>query len=359
MDFEYYEDSLIAALTKTTYEKDKAYWLKVYNAAEVGGLLSNLNEIIAEFKYQLKNNVIDNPPAYLTSMIKKEIPMQETTVARFEGNLVESPFYRSGKRTSEPIKLSNTRTDPKTNDKINTLWTTSSSSLVPNDEDADVFKTLLQLYHEQGMPESGEVRFTFYELCKKLNKSTGGASYIQIKNALKYLYDTSITSKQAFLRYKSKVFLNTNTESEYIRLIDTYKIHSSDDGNAENDFKSRVVIGRYLVENLRLYYSVNIDFDFYINLKFSLAKRMYEYLQKKRGSDKKIMWKERLIPLAEKMAMSIKTPRNIKHNLKTALEELKEKRYLYNYEITKDGKVEYIKFFFIQTVTQIKLVMED
>ncbi len=365
MDFEYYEEQLHTLLGRQTYDKDKAFWIKVYNSAERKNLLSTLEELMAECKYQMKTSRIDNPPAYLTSLIKKEIPLDETAMTRVEGNLVEHAFYRHGKRTNEPIRFTGSRYDEKTKTKISTVWITSSESMIPNDEDADIFKTLLQLYHEQGMPETGEISFTRYDICKRLDKPINGASYRQIENALKYIFDTKITSKEAFLRFKEKIFLNTASDREYIRLIDTYKLRDSSDNvdGSPEMFPSRIVLGHYIVENMRLYYSTYLDWEFYTSLRFSISKRIYEYLQKKRGKEKKTHWKERLIPFAERMGMSAKVPRNVKQNLKNPLEELKAKVYIVDYEITKerrDGeKEEFITFLFTDPNKQLEIEYKD
>lgn len=361
MIFDYYEELLQNLLGKEKYHKDKAFWLKVFNSAERRNITDTLEELIAETRYQMKTSKVDNPPAYLTSLIKKEIPLDDSALTRIEGNLVEHPFYRHGKHTNEPIKFTGTRYDEKTKTKINSEWVTSSESMIPNDEDADVFKTFLQLFHEQGMPESGEVNFTRYEICKRMQKPINGSSYKQIESALKYIFDTKITSKEAFLRFKDKIFLNTASDREYIRLIDTYKLRDSSDNvdGSKEMFSSRVVLGHYIVENMRLYYSTYLDWDFYTSLRFSISKRIYEYLQKKRGKEKKHRWKERLIPFAGRMGMSIKVTRNIKQNLKNPLEELKEKGYIFDFEISKerrDGeKEEFIVFNFTDTGKQMEI----
>lgn len=98
-------------------------------------------------------------------------------------------------------------------------------------------------------------------------------------------------------------------------------------------------------------------------MRFSAAKRMYVYLQKKRGKEKKSTWKERLINFAERMGTSAKVARNIKHNLKNPLDELKAKGYMYDYQIAREGnhneKEEFITFYFVDPNKLLKVKIRD
>jgi len=354
MDREYLKERIITApgVSEAAYKKDEKFFTKVFNIVEKQNRFTLLDEIIGVWKGELQRrrdsdekDSIFNPLAYLTTMIKEKIDLDiSTQLVTIEGNLIDLPYYRQGKRTSEPIVFEYTRKGD--NSKITTVWRIETATLIPNQEDADVLRGLIKIWIDSGKPENGVIYFTIYRLCKILKLPTDGRTYSKIMNAIDYFKKATITSIDAFLDFKNNRYVNTQNEKEALSIIDYYRFRDPGKLIPGQDelFQSEVRLSKELVDNMLLYYSTRIDWEFITSLRFGISKRIYEILQKRRGKDKKRAWATKLLPFAQRCCMNIKTPRNVKQNMQNALNELLERKYILGFEIFKKEKVEYIRF---------------
>src|ERR1035437_60966 len=355
LKFETIKEQVIEELGEAHFEKDKGYWITYFKAALKQNKEQALIDIVFRWRKELRESErnenrdsIFNPAGYLHNLISKEINIHKNTmdIARIDNNLVDYAFYRQGKRSNEPIVYSKEHKNDITGNIVKSEWRVDSNSLIPNDQDADVFKVILKILQDSGMPTNNKVHYSNYEICKHLNISDGGENYKMINNALQYIFDSKISTKDAYLKFKDKIFLNNSDVFAEIRLIQSKEIIGSKSNSAESMemFKNEIVLSQYIADNMRLYYSAILDWDFYISLRFSVSKRIYEILQKERQKTKKIHYEFMLLSFAQQVGMSVKVTRNIKHNMKNALEELQSTGYLKQFEIIKKNTMEYISF---------------
>jgi hypothetical protein len=342
-----------------SYNKDKDYLVKHFTNAVVLKKEDIFQDVVERWASEIKDcgygshkKDFNNPMALLTHMLKNEIPLNTNNLARLEGNIVEYPTYRLGKaRINKPLIYEGERKYHEAGIIKKIRWEARTTSLIPNEEDADVYKALLKIYFDEGMPDSREIYFTYYQICTMLNKDISGKSYDQIKNAINYYSDLRITSDEAFLKFKENIFLNNKIDTiEKITLIEyaqLFHIKKQKILPGEELFKSYVRLSKEITDNMKAYYTSEIDWNFYISLVYPISKRIYELLSKRRGKDKKEELSLNIINFAQKIGMSVSVPRNIKRNMAGAISELTKCKFIKNHMIyLNEKKEEIIKFYF-------------
>ncbi len=146
---------------------------------------------------------------------------------------------------------------------------------LPAAQDDDVMVGLLQLCYLAGWPK--QIRFTRYQLCKLLRWSVGGASYRRIYQALHRLSTTTYNYRYGWRDKANREWVPSLVFS-YIQAL---KIHEADkptkSGLCEvtwsDDFHRSLEAG-----NLK-----GLDFNRFVSLRSSIAKRLYRFLDKRFG----------------------------------------------------------------------------
>jgi hypothetical protein len=343
------------------FDKDKAFWMKVIRGYIEQHDTFYMHQRIGEFQqlmeskrtkgsaikandpFRLFNYYISKPldMKKITSA-KKVKPAANSYLVKVDPNFMEFPYFNFGRGSSDPIEIHKEKICEKTGNKTEMIFKAETSSVMPTEAHDLVLKALFMLYQASGMNPRGIILFTQRQLCKALNWPPDGKNYRTIKEAIKRFQDMFITSKEAFYLYKDKVFLNNLNENTRFNIISVSNfIEGGEDGTGQDElFSSKVILNPYIVDNLKTKNLGYIDWDFYVSLHLSISKRIYEMLQRKKeelkSTNKPLIYKRGIIEFTERIGLSIATPRNIKHALKAALEELVNTGYLLKYDISKD-----------------------
>jgi len=193
---------------------------------------------------------------------------------------------------------------------------------LPAAQDDDVMVGLLQLCHIAGWPK--KICFTRYQLCKLLRWSVGGASYRRIYQALHRLSTTTYNYRYGWRDKANQEWI----PSLVFSYIQSLKIHEADkptkSGLCEvtwsDDFHRSLETG-----NLK-----GLDFNRFVSLRSSIAKRLYRFLDKRFGIGMTRYSCDLRVLAFEKIGISrkYKDAAQIKRVLQSAIHELEAAGFL-------------------------------
>ena len=253
-------------------------------------------------------------------------------LSRDEMNLAEFPLTVLSKRADPSIKTLEF-TDyvkGKNGDVVQRQWIITGADKfgLPTSSDDEVLLGLLKLTADQGL-QTRKVHFTRYELLKILRWTTEGRSYTRLQNALDRLSGVRIKATNAFYDNEAKAHSTRN-----FGIIDAYEINDGRDTRESFFAWSEVLFKSFQVGFIK-----KLDLDFYLDLQSAVSKRLYRYL------DKHFWYRSRMqISLFTLAHEKIGVSRNyvyassLKQQIQPALEELKEKGILSNFEFVGKGK---------------------
>lgn len=247
-------------------------------------------------------------------------------------NLAEFPLTVLSKRADPSIKtLEFTDTvKGKNGDVINRQWIITGADKfgLPTSSDDEVLLGLLKLTADDGL-RSQKVHFTRYELLKILRWTTEGRSYVRLQNALDRLSGVRIKATNAFYDNETKLHSTRN-----FGILDAYEINDGRDTRPSFFTWSEVLFKSFQVGFIK-----KLDLEFYLDLQSAVTKRLYRYL------DKHFWYRSRMqvnlfVLSHEKIGISRNYvyASSLRQQLEPALEELKEKGVLSEYEFIGKGK---------------------
>lgn len=259
----------------------------------------------------------------------KGLPLK---VSRDEMNLAEFPLTVLSKRSDPSVKtleFSDT-VKGKNGDVINRKWIITGADKfgLPTSSDDEVLLGLLKLTADDGL-RNPKVYFTRYELLKILRWTTEGRSYSRLQNALDRLSGVRIKATNAFYDNESKLHSTRN-----FGILDAYEINDGRDTRPSFFTWSEVLFKSFQVGFIK-----KLDLEFYLDLQSAVSKRLYRYL------DKHFWYRSRMqvnlfILAHEKIGISRNYvyASSLRQQLEPALDELKEKGLLSEYEFIGKGK---------------------
>lgn len=259
----------------------------------------------------------------------KPLPVK---ISRDEMNLAEFPLTVLSKRADPSIKtleFSDT-VKGKNGDVINRKWIITGADKfgLPTSSDDEVLLGLLKLTADDGL-RSPKVHFTRYELLRILRWTTEGRSYVRLQNALDRLSGVRIKATNAFYDNESKLHSTRN-----FGILDAYEINDGRDTRPSFFTWSEVLFKSFQVGFIK-----KLDLEFYLDLQSAVSKRLYRYL------DKHFWYRSRmqvnLFVLAhEKIGISRNYvyASSLRQQLEPALEELRDKGLLSEFEFVGKGK---------------------
>jgi hypothetical protein len=253
-------------------------------------------------------------------------------VSRDEMNLAEFPLTVLSKRADPSVKTLefSDYVKGKNGELINRQWIITGADKfgLPTSSDDEVLLGLLKLTANDGL-RNRRVHFTRYELLKILRWTTEGRSYARLQNALDRLSGVRIKATNAFYDNETKLHSTRN-----FGIIDAYEINDGRDTRPSFFAWSDVLFKSFQVGFIK-----KLDLEFYLDLQSAVSKRLYRYL------DKHFWYRSRmqvnLFTLAhEKIGISRNYvyASSLRQQLEPALEELKEKGMLSDYEFVGKGK---------------------
>jgi len=232
----------------------------------------------------------------LTEDILKQITQTDLNKKdlRKEGNLIEYPIaVLNPKKQGRFIEGNYLVTKNKDRQIISRV---GSIAGVLTPFDYDVFACMLTFGTEAG----GNWLFVFsdYALLKKLNKGLSGRSYSALQKS---------KEKIATLNFYIPHFVKTRKEAigvfNYPFLQASYITNLKNRKPVSHLHYNYFVLSPYFTEGIKERYFTWLDWDIWKKLKTPLAKRLYEYLKKKRGGNKKV-YSESIQGLCERLPLA-------------------------------------------------------
>ncbi len=275
---------------------------------------------------------LDSPAVPVSPNDSQTVRPLPLKISRDEMNLAEFPLTVLSKRADPSIKTLEF-TDSvkgKNGDVINRQWIITGADKfgLPTSSDDEVLLGLLKLTADDGL-RSPKVHFTRYELLKILRWTTEGRSYVRLQNALDRLSGVRIKATNAFYDNETKLHSTRN-----FGILDAYEINDGRDTRPSFFTWSEVLFKSFQVGFIK-----KLDLEFYLDLQSAVSKRLYRYL------DKHFWYRSRmqvnLFVLAhEKIGISRNYvyASSLRQQLEPALDELKDKGLLSEYEFIGKGK---------------------
>jgi plasmid replication initiation protein len=253
-------------------------------------------------------------------------------VSRDEMNLAEFPLTVLSKRVDPSVKTLefSDYVKGKNGELLNRKWIITGADKfgLPTSSDDEVLLGLLKLTADDGL-QNRKVHFTRYELLKILRWTTEGRSYSRLQNALDRLSGVRIKATNAFYDNETKLHSTRN-----FGIIDAYEINDGRDTQPSFFSWSEVLFKSFQVGFIK-----KLDLEFYLDLQSAVSKRLYRYL------DKHFWYRSRmqvnLFVLAhEKIGISRNYvyASSLRQQLEPALEELRDKGMLSDFEFVGKGK---------------------
>lgn len=144
---------------------------------------------------------------------------------------------------------------------------------LPGPFDKEIFRQIEQMVGEADYPVSNPVKFTTYELCKRLDLGVGGRQYDTVHRSLKRIATTSINSKGTFYDKDKKKWID-----EIFHIYDKvfFKGETLPDGGVAET--NRLYLSDPYRKSLNAKYVKPLNYSYWRKLSKPLSKRLYELL---------------------------------------------------------------------------------
>ncbi len=248
----------------------------------------------------------------------------DDALVRVESNLEEYPLFAIKTRNrNEDQLIFERRRQGESGTELVQRWEVEPPAKLgmPGPFDQDVYLAVLQLLELRGgMPRNGELNFSLYELRDILGWSVSGNTYEKIRQSLRRISSTTLTSENAFYSKAEERFLS-----------DTFQIWSVHFSRTRQGTttKERHTLRFHpiFIRNYMAQYLKGLDPGFYWSLPSPLSKRLYRLIDHER--DGGLSWQTDLSSLRQQVPLSnYSYPSEIKRVLEPAHEELKERGFL-------------------------------
>ena len=202
---------------------------------------------------------------------------------------------------------------------------------MPGPFDQDIYLAVLQLLEMRGgMPRNGELDFSLYELRNILGWSTSGNTYEKIRQSLRRISSTTLTSENAFYSKAEERFLSDTFQIWTVHFSRTTRGKTTKERHTLRFHP--IFIRNYMAQYLK-----GLDPGFYWRLPSPLAKRLYRLIDHQRNGG--LTWQTDLSALRQQVPLpNYSYPSEIKRILTPAHEELKERGFLA--EVLHEGKTD-------------------
>lgn len=167
---------------------------------------------------------------------------------------------------------------------------------MPGPFDQDVYLAVLQLLEMRGgMPRDGELHFSLYELSNILGWTKSGNTYEKIRQSLRRISSTTLTSENAYYSKAEERFLSDTFQVWSVHFSRTKRGNSVRERHTLRFHK--IFIRNYLAQYLK-----GLDPEFYWALPSPLAKRLYRLVDLER--DGSLIWKADLFNLRQQIPLT-------------------------------------------------------
>jgi Replication initiator protein A len=251
-------------------------------------------------------------------------PQIDEQLVRVESNLEEYPLFavKARNRTENQLTFERRRQGASGTELVQRWEVEPPAKLgMPGPFDQDVYLAVLQLLELRGgMPRNGELGFSLYELREILGWSVSGNTYEKIRQSLRRISSTTLTSENAFYSKAEERFLS-----------DTFQIWSvhfsrTRQGGATQE-RHTLRFHPIFIRNYMAQYLKGLDPEFYWSLPSPLSKRLYRLIDHQRNGE--LVWRTDLLSLRQQVPLTnYSYPSELKRVLKPAHDELQERGFL-------------------------------
>jgi hypothetical protein len=258
----------------------------------------------------------------------------EDTFVRAESNLEEYPLFavKSRNRHENQLVFERRRQGEGGTELVQRWEVEPPAKLgMPGPFDQDVYLAVLELLERRGgMARNGELDFSLYELRDILGWSTSGNTYEKIRQSLRRISSTTLTSENAFYSKAEERFLSDTFQ------IWTVHFSRTTQGKTTRE-RHTLRFHPIFIRNYMAQYLKGLDAHFYWRLPSPLSKRLYRLIDHQRNGG--IRWQTELFALRQQVPLpNYSYPSQIKRILAPAHEELKERGFLQG--VTYEGKLD-------------------
>ena len=226
-------------------------------------------------------------------------PLSEDSLVRAESNLEAYPLFAVKVRNRTEDHLVFER--PIQGEDDTTLlrrWEVEPPAKLgmPGPFDQDVYLAVLQLLEMRGgMPRDGELHFSLYELNSILGWTKSGNTYEKIRQSLRRISSTTLTSENAYYSKAEERFLSDTFQIWSVHFSRTKR---GDSVRERHTLRFHpIFIRNYLAQYLK-----GLDPGFYWALPSPLAKRLYRLVDLER--DGSLMWQTDLFDLRQQIPLT-------------------------------------------------------
>jgi len=258
----------------------------------------------------------------------------DEALVRAESNLEEYPLFavKTRNRHENQVVFERRRQGEQGTELVQRWEVEPPAKLgMPGPFDQDIYLAVLQLLERRGgMPRNGQLDFSLYELRDILGWSTSGNTYEKIRQSLRRISSTTLTSENAFYSKAEERFLSDTFQ--------IWTVHFSRTMRGETT-KERHTLRFHpiFIRNYMAQYLKGLDPGFYWRLPSPLAKRLYRLIDHQRNGG--LRWHTDLSALRQQVPLpNYSYPSEIKRILTSAHEELKERGFLA--QVLHEGKLE-------------------
>src|SRR5215211_1769263 len=248
----------------------------------------------------------------------------DKALVRAESNLEEYPLFavKTRNRKEDQLVFERRREGGSETELVQRWEVEPPAKLgMPGPFDQDVYLAVLQLLERRGgMPRTGELDFSLYELRKILSWSVSGNSYEKIRQSLRRVASTTLTSENAFYSKAEERFLSDTFQ--------IWSVHFRRTRQGRNTRERHTLrFHPIFIRNYMAQYLKGLDPTFYWSLTSPLSKRLYRLIDHQR--DGRLVWQTDLYALRQQVPLSnYSYPSEIKRVLRVAHEELREQGFL-------------------------------
>jgi len=205
---------------------------------------------------------------------------------------------------------------------------------MPGPFDQDVYLAVLQLLEMRGgMPRDGELHFSLYELNSILGWTKSGNTYGKIRQSLRRISSTTLTSENAYYSKAEERFLSDTFQIWSVHFSRTKR---GDSVRERHTLRFHpIFIRNYLAQYLK-----GLDPGFYWALPSPLAKRLYRLVDLERAGS--LMWQTDLFDLRQQIPLTgYSYVSELKRALEPAHQELVRRGFLDGVEYRGKSGVSY------------------
>jgi Replication initiator protein A len=258
----------------------------------------------------------------------------DEALVRVESNLEEYPLFAvKARNRNENQLVFERRRQGEDGTELVQRWEVEPPAKLgmPGPFDQDVYLAVLQLLEMRGgMPRNGELGFSLYELRDILGWSTSGNTYEKIRQSLRRISSTTLTSENAFYSKAEERFLSDTFQ--------IWTVHFSRTTRGKTTRERHTLrFHPIFIRNYMAQYLKGLDPDFYWSLPSPLSKRLYRLVDHQRNGG--LAWRTDLSSLRQQVPLSnYSYPSEIKRVLESAHDELKDRGFLSN--VGYEGKMD-------------------